>query len=134
MASGEPATPTAASYPHPVPAPQRLYYCAPPRSYYRAVSERCRANGAPDRYGPRLDVLGVPDELVTTRVDVAAHAPARLVAVRAHRTQLPADHPFAILPDTDLHELFAVEHFTRAWPPVPRHTPLETELFPEPTG
>jgi LmbE family N-acetylglucosaminyl deacetylase len=134
MANAEPATPIAVGDMHPVAAPRRLYYCAPPRSYYRAVSERCRANGAPDRYGPRLDVLGVPDELVTTRVDVAAHAPARLAAIRAHRTQLPADHPFATLPDADLHELLADEYFTRAWPPVPRHSPLETDLFADPAG
>jgi LmbE family N-acetylglucosaminyl deacetylase len=109
----------------------RLYYCAPPRSWYRAVSERCRARGVPDRYGPRLDVLGVPDELVTTRLDVAAEAPARLAAIRAHRTQLPADHPFATLPDADLHELLAVECFTRAWPPLPRHSPVENGLLTE---
>jgi N-acetyl-1-D-myo-inositol-2-amino-2-deoxy-alpha-D-glucopyranoside deacetylase len=81
-----------------------------------------------------LDVLGVPDELVTTRLDVAAHAPARLAAVRAHRTQLPADHPFATLPEADLHELFGREWFTRSWPPVPRHAPPETDLFPDSIG
>jgi LmbE family N-acetylglucosaminyl deacetylase len=96
----------------------RLYYVAPPRSWYRAVSERTRLRGAPDRYGPRLDVLGVPDELVTARVSVGAAAAARIVAIRAHRSQLFADHPFATLPEADLRELFAVEHFTRSWPPV----------------
>src|SRR5829696_1902702 len=38
----------------------RLYYCAPPRAWYRRISERCRARGVPDRYGARLDWLGVP--------------------------------------------------------------------------
>src|SRR5206468_3620292 len=64
----------------------RLYYVAPPRSWYRAVSERTRQRGVPDRYGPRLDVLGVPDELVTTRVAVEGAAAARLAAIRAHRS------------------------------------------------
>jgi LmbE family N-acetylglucosaminyl deacetylase len=95
----------------------RLYYVAPPRSWYRAVSERTRQRGVPDRYGPRVDVLGVPDELVTTRVAVGDAAAARLAAIRAHRSQLFADHPFATLPETDLRELLAVEYFTRAWPP-----------------
>ena len=92
----------------------RLYYVAPPRSWYRLVSERTRQRGVPDRYGPRLDVLGVPDELVTTRVSVGEAAAARVAAIRAHRSQLFADHPFATLPEADLRELFAVEYFTRA--------------------
>jgi LmbE family N-acetylglucosaminyl deacetylase len=110
-------------------APRRLYYCAPPRSWFRAVAERTRALGLPERYNARLEVLGVPDELVTTRVDVAAFAPARLAAIRAHRTQLAADHPFRTLPEPELHELLAMEWFTRAWPPLPPGSPPEDDLF-----
>jgi N-acetyl-1-D-myo-inositol-2-amino-2-deoxy-alpha-D-glucopyranoside deacetylase len=112
------------------PAAERLYYCAPPRSWYRAVSERCQARGVHDRYGPRADVLGVPDELVTTRLDVAAYAPQRLAAIRAHATQLPADHPWATLSEPDILPLFATETFTRAWPRSSSGAPLESALFP----
>jgi len=118
-AADEGATPPAA----------RLYYCAPPRSWYRAVSERARARGVHDRYGPRLDVLGVPDELVTTRIEVGAFAETRLAAIRAHPTQLPGDHPFGTLPDADLHELFAAEWFIRHWPARVPGPPLEPDLF-----
>jgi LmbE family N-acetylglucosaminyl deacetylase len=111
------------------PAAERLYYCAPPRSWYRAVSERCQARGVHDRYGPRVEVLGVPDELVTARLDVAAYAPRRLAAIRAHATQLPADHPWATLPEPDILPLFAAESFTRAWPRPPIGAPLEADLF-----
>ncbi|HEY7064703.1 MAG TPA: PIG-L deacetylase family protein [Chloroflexota bacterium] len=111
------------------PAAERLYYCAPPRGWYRAVSERCLARAVHDRYGPRANVLGVPDELVTTRLDVAAYAPKRLAAVRAHATQLPVNHPFATLPERDILDLFAAEWFTRGWPRPPRHTPPETSLL-----
>jgi N-acetyl-1-D-myo-inositol-2-amino-2-deoxy-alpha-D-glucopyranoside deacetylase len=111
------------------PAAARLYYCAPPRSWYRAVAERCRARGVHDRYGPRADVLGVPDELVTTRLDVAPYAARRLAAIRAHATQLPPNHPFATLPDADLLALCAAESFTRAWPRPPIGAPLETDVL-----
>jgi LmbE family N-acetylglucosaminyl deacetylase len=111
------------------PAAERLYYCAPPRSWYRAVSERCRARGVHDRYGPHADVLGVPDELVTTRLDVAPYAAQRLAAIRAHATQLPADHPFHTLPEPDILDLFSTEWFTRAWPRPPAGAPLESDLF-----
>jgi N-acetyl-1-D-myo-inositol-2-amino-2-deoxy-alpha-D-glucopyranoside deacetylase len=113
------------------PAAERLYYCAPPRSGYRAVSERCQARGVHDRYGPRADVLGVPDELVTTRLDVTAYAPQRLAAIRAHATQLPGDHPYATLPDPDILALLAAESFTRAWPRPPIGAPLESALLAE---
>jgi LmbE family N-acetylglucosaminyl deacetylase len=106
----------------------RLYYVAPPRSWYRSVSERTRLRGLPDRYGPRVDVLGVPDELVTVRVAVGEAAAARVAAIRAHRSQLFADHPFATLPEADLRELFAVEYFTRAWPPRTEPAGLEEGL------
>ena len=110
-------------------APSRLYYCAPPRSWYRAISERCRTRGVPDRYGRRLDWLGVPDVLVTTCLQVGSFAPQKLLALRAHRTQLPAVHPFLTLPDADLHELLGVEWYTRAWPPLPPETPAEDDLL-----
>jgi N-acetyl-1-D-myo-inositol-2-amino-2-deoxy-alpha-D-glucopyranoside deacetylase len=111
------------------PAADRLYYCAPPRSWYRAISERCRARNVPDRYGPRADVLGVPDELVTTRLDVAAYAEKRLAAIRAHRTQLPADHPYRTLPEADLLDLLCTEWYTRAWPRPAMGTPVEADVF-----
>ncbi len=107
----------------------RLYYVAPPRSWYRAVSERTRLRSVPDRYGPRVEVLGVPDELVTTRVAVGEYVTARLAAIRAHRSQLFADHPFATLPDVDLQELLAVEYFTRGWPVAAPREPVEADLF-----
>jgi LmbE family N-acetylglucosaminyl deacetylase len=111
------------------PTAERLYYCAPPRSWYRAVAARCRARGVHDRYGPRADVLGVPDELVTTRLDVAPYAARRLAAIRAHATQLPANHPFATLPEPDILDLFSTEWFTRAWPRPPAGAPWESDLF-----
>jgi len=111
------------------PTAARLYYCAPPRSWYRAIAERCRARGVHDRYGPRADVLGVPDELVTTRLDVASYAAQRLAAIRAHATQLPANHPYRTLPAPDILDLFSTEWFTRVWPRPPIGAPLETNLF-----
>jgi LmbE family N-acetylglucosaminyl deacetylase len=110
-------------------APSRLYYCRPPRSWYRAVAERCRARGVPDWYGPRVEVLGAPDELTTTRIATAAQAATKLAAVRAHATQLPAEHPYRTLPDADLLELLTAEWFTRAWPPLPLRASLEADLF-----
>ncbi|MBX5491811.1 MAG: PIG-L family deacetylase [Chloroflexi bacterium] len=108
----------------------RLYYCAPPRGWYRAISARCRAHGLPDRYGPWLDWMGVPDVLAEIRLDVAAHAAARLQAIRAHRTQLPTTHPFLTLPERDVLELLDSEWYTRYWPPRSETEPPETTLLP----
>lgn len=112
----------------------RLYYCAPPRRWYRTISERCRARGVPDRYGPRLAWIGVPDCLAEVPLDVAAHAATRWRAIRAHRTQLPAEHPFLTLPEADVLELLGTEWYTRYWPPRLPDEPLETTLLPAPAG
>jgi N-acetyl-1-D-myo-inositol-2-amino-2-deoxy-alpha-D-glucopyranoside deacetylase len=68
----------------------RLYAYAAPRTVLaRAIAVMREAKLPFDRVAG-LDELGsgVPDDLVTTVVDARAHLPAKLAALRAHRTQI----------------------------------------------
>lgn len=56
---------------------------------------------------------GVPDALVSARLDVSAHVQAKRAALRAHRTQLTG-HVLFRLPWPVLARLWSVEHFARA--------------------
>jgi N-acetyl-1-D-myo-inositol-2-amino-2-deoxy-alpha-D-glucopyranoside deacetylase len=88
----------------------------------RAVSEGLAAlragGGSRFRVPPDGELPVTPDEMITTVVDVAAHLPAKLAALRAHATQLsaPADDHFALTNDIAQpitpHEYFVLAHGT----------------------
>lgn len=112
--------------------PQKLYYIAYPRSYILTRYEIMRAMGAEvpsDR--PDFDpnkVGGMPDELVTTRVDVRDFITRKMNALRCHRTQIAPDWWFTRLPHDVLREKFGYESFIR----VASHVPVnghEDDLF-----
>ena len=57
--------------------------------------------------------VGVPDDSVTTTIDVSAHVRAKRDAIRAHRTQM-TDHVLFQLPWAVLARLWSEEHFALA--------------------
>ncbi|GAA4608316.1 N-acetyl-1-D-myo-inositol-2-amino-2-deoxy-alpha-D -glucopyranoside deacetylase [Actinoallomurus liliacearum] len=56
--------------------------------------------------------FGVPDEQVTTRVDARDHLPAKIAAMRAHRTQITVDPPYFALSNDVGQPLPGVEYYT----------------------
>lgn len=112
--------------------PQKLYYTAYPRSYIFSRYELMRSLGveAPsDR--PDFDpnkVGGIPDEAITTRVDVRDYVGRKLDALSCHRTQIAPDWWFKRI-GLDVHrEKFPFECFIR----VASHVPVnghEHDLF-----
>lgn len=97
--------------------PQKLYYTAYPRSYILTRYELMRSMGAEapsDR--PDFDpnkVGGIPDEVITTRVDVRDFMAHKTEALRCHRTQIAPDWWFMRLPQVLLQEKFPMECFIR---------------------
>jgi mycothiol conjugate amidase Mca len=71
---------------------------------------------------------GIPAELVTTIVDVAAYAPRKRAALACHRTQISPDHFIYKLPDEWLSRALADEEFIRAKTRVEAPLP-EDDLF-----
>ncbi len=111
--------------------PSKLYYFCFPRSMARAFHEAIKEAGIESDFN-ELDpeTLGVPDEEITTVVDVGRYSEVKERAARCHRTQISADGPFSWLPESLRARVFATEHLIRAEPPfVPGRDPREEDLF-----
>ena len=100
--------------------PAKLYYVATPFSVLEEMIEQTRDHPqAREFWGPEVTSaeelgFGVPDEVVTTRIDAREHYGAKMAAMRAHATQIAVDGPFFALADGIAKEAFAVEHFQLA--------------------
>ena len=76
------------------------------------------------------ETLGVPDEEITTVVDVGAYGESKLQAARCHRTQIQGDDPLGWVPEPVRSAFLSTEHLIRAEPSVPTgQTPQEHDLF-----
>jgi mycothiol conjugate amidase Mca len=112
--------------------PQKLYYTAFPRGALLRFREIARERGI----GPQeeeaseedIERYTVPDELVTTYVDIRPWVPRKIAAARLHRTQIPEDFFMLALPEDLLVEVWGSEAFIRVRSLVPAPTP-EDDLF-----
>ncbi|MBI2165760.1 MAG: PIG-L family deacetylase [Chloroflexi bacterium] len=105
----------------------RLYYTSFPRSLVR----RWHAVAPEDSPMRRMDpeTLGLPDELITTRLDVSPFVELKINALACHRTQVSPQGPFSQFPREEMLRFLSTEHFHRAQPPAPQGL-QETDLFP----
>ena len=106
-------------------SPLKLYEQALPASVRTAMRDRMRELGketwsqpgpdATDEERAEFEALVarmlVPDEAVTTRVDIAPHLEAKFAAMRAHATQLGPDFPWLALSIDEWRELYPYEGF-----------------------
>ncbi len=99
--------------------PERLYYAVFPRSAVKSIHAAMRESGAvSDFLQLDPDSMGVPDEEITTVLDVGRYVDRKRDAARCHRTQIEDGDPFEWLPEAVREDLLAREHFVRAEPPV----------------
>jgi mycothiol conjugate amidase Mca len=114
-AAGDPArfpTPDLAPW-----QPQKLYYTAFPRGDLLRFREIARERGvAAEEEAAETDLESytVPDELVTTRVDVRPWVGRKIEAMRVHRTQIPEDSFLLNVPEDLLEMVWGGESFIRA--------------------
>jgi mycothiol conjugate amidase Mca len=110
--------------------PRKLYYGAFSRSAFERMRELFRESNLEENLPPEEDYsrFTVPDEDITTWVDVRPYRLQKQAALRAHRTQIPEDSPFLNMSDEVAANLAAVESFVRVRSSVP--TPdIEDDLF-----
>lgn len=111
--------------------PQKLYYTAFARSDFLRMGELLRERGTSwgdDEDAERMLKITVPDEAVTTRVDVVPYGARVREAMRAHRTQIAADDPWFSLPEDVAAEFLRTNSFTRVRSQVDAPRP-EDDLF-----
>ena len=98
--------------------PERLYYAVFPRSAVRSIRDAIRETGTHSDF-LELDPesMGVPDEEITTVLDVGEYVDRKRDAARCHKTQIQDGDPFDWLPEALRLDLLAREHFVRVEPP-----------------
>jgi LmbE family N-acetylglucosaminyl deacetylase len=97
----------------------RLYFVSFPLSWSRRFVAELRRAGidAPGSApagadaGPEVHEIGVPDERVTTRIDVRAYVDKKRAALQCHRSQIGPGHFLSQAPPKVLDELWAYEFF-----------------------
>jgi N-acetyl-1-D-myo-inositol-2-amino-2-deoxy-alpha-D-glucopyranoside deacetylase len=118
-------------------APSKLYETAIPKSFVQRGIERFSdVEGTPFHGATSADdfPMGVPDDVITTRLEDPRYLDAKLAAMRAHRTQIAVDGFFFALADGVGRPAFAVDHYVltrgQAAPTPGSDGPAyETDLF-----
>jgi LmbE family N-acetylglucosaminyl deacetylase len=115
-------------------APAKLYYTAMPRSFLETVP--AFRDRRADIRGQQLGFVGVPDELITTAVDVRDWLDLKLEALACHRTQFEFDPETKLpklflssLPEAERRVTFGYERFVRAKTNVAVGEGLEHDLL-----
>ncbi|MBL7501399.1 N-acetyl-1-D-myo-inositol-2-amino-2-deoxy-alpha-D-glucopyranoside deacetylase [Frankia sp. CNm7] len=118
-------------------APSKLYETATPKSFIQAGIEHF-ANDENSPFPGVADAdevpMGVPDELITTRIEAPEFLGVKMAAMRAHRTQIAVDGFFFALADGVGQAAFGTDHYvlTRGTAAPATEGPnagYETDLF-----
>ena len=107
--------------------PAKLYYSVFPRRRFHWLEKRMAEAGIEPPFSPEeRESLGVPDDVVTTVIDVAAYTDTKLAALNCHRTQANTFQFFSRLPQKVIMEFMGMEHF---WLVEPAPQGQETDLL-----
>jgi len=89
--------------------PAKLYYSVIPLSRMRRFHELMRRQGKEPDFEPEL--MGIPDETITTVIDVRKYLARKLEALFCHDSQISPDSFFRRIPEEWKTEAFGFEHF-----------------------
>jgi N-acetyl-1-D-myo-inositol-2-amino-2-deoxy-alpha-D-glucopyranoside deacetylase len=123
-------------------APAKLYEQAIPASVRQAMRERMEALGERSFWSPPPDAtpeqlaefeanqsrMLVPDESITTRIDISDAIEAKYAAIREHVTQMSPDNPFIRFGVDGWRDFWRYESFIVRDSRLPLSTP-ESDLF-----
>ena len=112
-------------------APQKLYFTALPRRFFRGLAQRLSAMGYDLSSLGDFDweSMGVPDELCTTEIDVSDYVDIKLQAFQCHRSQLSPNGPFSLIPPEVRWDFMGTECFSLAGSRLGPAQGPETDLF-----
>jgi LmbE family N-acetylglucosaminyl deacetylase len=110
-------------------APSKLYWGASGRTRMQAMAKYWDEPENPDDEDARWwENRGIPDDEITTVIDVRDEVDRKLAALRAHRTQIPPDWFLLRVPPEGQHEMMGFESFLRIFSTVSSSFP-EDDLF-----
>ena len=110
--------------------PQKLYFTALPRRFFRGFAQRLEEMGLEDRFADfDWESRGIPDELCTAEIDVSAYVDTKLQAFQCHRSQFLRNGPFGLLPPEVRWEFMSTECFSRPGSRLKAGQMPETDLF-----
>jgi N-acetyl-1-D-myo-inositol-2-amino-2-deoxy-alpha-D-glucopyranoside deacetylase len=106
--------------------PAKLYFVRFPLTWSREFVRALRSAGidAPGSAptgadaGPEVLDVGVPDQLVTTAIDVRTYVDTKLAALACHASQMPPDHFLMRMPVDLAQRLWSYEYFSREHGPT----------------
>jgi LmbE family N-acetylglucosaminyl deacetylase len=107
--------------------PRKLYWNGIPRSFVEMMRKRAAESAEPNNFAD-IPGMGVPDELLTTVVDVGAYVDRKREAFRAHLSQNSPAMSFMEVPEEELRRAFGREHFQLARGKL-GSPPPESDLF-----
>lgn len=97
--------------------PLKLYFTNSPRNAQLANMQRMQQLGIPSGIDdPNFDITRytVPDEQITTRINIEDYIPRKIAALHCHRSQIKAGEWFVRVPEELRREFFGYEYFTLA--------------------
>ena len=111
--------------------PSKLYYFVFARSLARALHESIVKAGVESDFADMdPETIGVPDEEITTVLDVGQYSDQKDRAARCHRTQIEGDNALSWLPPEVRSRFLSTEYLVRAEPGFTLgKDPTENELF-----
>jgi LmbE family N-acetylglucosaminyl deacetylase len=111
--------------------PQKLYFTAMPRRFFRGLAQRLKAMGFDLSHFGNFDweSMGVPDELCVAEIDVSAYLDIKQRAFQCHRSQLSPDSPFSLIPLEVQQDFMNTESFSSPDSRLRPGQEPETDLF-----
>ena len=111
--------------------PSKLYYFGFPRSMTRAFQAAMVEAGIGSDFAEMdPETMGVPDEQITTVLNVREYVGQKEQAALCHRTQIQGREVFSWMPEALRERLLSIEHLIRAEPPyAPAGGAKEVDLF-----
>jgi LmbE family N-acetylglucosaminyl deacetylase len=97
--------------------PRLLYYVCFPRSVFRRMWQSMLDLGVTPPFASKeIDVLGTPDDEVTTVLDVGPFVDTKIASLNCHRTQIDPNGPFSQLPEDTTRDIMRTEYYTLVLP------------------
>jgi N-acetyl-1-D-myo-inositol-2-amino-2-deoxy-alpha-D-glucopyranoside deacetylase len=95
-------------------SPAKAYFAAVPRSGLEAMRKMAEEAGMQGFGDDSMTLVGIPDEIITTRVDVTEYIDRKRRSFAAHVSQNDPNSPFATMQDSIYRMAFGTEHYVLA--------------------